>query len=406
MEKLKKLGKLSKLSKIIGLILFALIFFGTGYLVGHKNLTFEANLKPVILNKELVKPRSVDFGIFWKAWDLVNEKFAAGTLDSQKMVYGAISGMVDSLGDPYTIFMEPTDSKTFIDDLSGEIQGIGAEISTKDKQIVIVSPLADSPAEKAGLEPLDQIVKIDDQFTDGLSVEEAVAKIRGKAGTVVKLTILRDGWTESKVFSITREKITIKSVEWSMKDGNIAYIRVSQFGEDTTKLMENAARDIAAKNASAVILDLRHNPGGYLQSAVDMVGIFTDKGTVVVKEKDKTAKINEEKTTQDPILKNVKLLVLTDEGSASASEIVAGALQDLSRAKLVGEKTFGKGSVQGLEDLGNGATLKMTIAEWLTPNDRAINHKGIEPDAKIGLTEDDVKAGRDSQLDKAMELAK
>lgn len=397
------MDKLKKTSKIIGLVIFALFFYFAGYVVGHKNLVFEANYKPKIANMELAKPREIDFSIFWKTWNLIQEKYV-GTIDAKKMVYGAISGMVDAVGDPYTVFMEPDAIKSFMEDLSGEIQGIGAEISVKDKQIVVVSPLTGSPAEKAGLKPSDVILEIDNKTTEGLSAEEAVAKIRGRAGTTVVLTITRDGWEKAQEFKIKREKITIKSVEWQMKENNIAYIKVSQFGDDTTRLMEEAAGEIKQKNSQAVILDLRRNPGGYLNSAVEMIGFFTDKGTVVVKEKDKSGKIQEEKTQSDPILKDVKLIILTDEGSASASEIVAGALQDLGKAKLVGAKTFGKGSVQSLEDLGDGASLKITIAEWLTPKDRAINHQGIEPDVKVDLTEDDAKAGRDPQLDKALEL--
>lgn len=393
-----------KISKIIALIIFALVFYFAGYLIGHKNLVFEANYKPKIINKELIKPRSVDFASFWKAWETIQNKYV-GESDSQKMVYGAISGLVDSLKDPYSLFMEPGFSKTFLEDLSGSIQGIGAEISVKDNKLIIVSPLSGSPAEKMGLKPNDQIIKIDDDMSDGLSLEEAIQRIRGEAGSKVKLTIMRDGWAEPQVFEITREKITIKSVEWEMKEGNIGYIKISQFGDDTVALAEQAAKEIAARKPTAVILDLRHNPGGYLEAAVDITSIFIKEG-VVVKEKYKDGHIQEEKTSQPPILENQKLIVLVDGGSASASEIVAGALQDAGRATLVGEKTFGKGSVQELEDLGGGATLRLTIAKWLTPKDRAINGEGIEPDIKIELTEDDYNAGRDPQLDKALEMAR
>lgn len=396
--------KIKKFNKVISLVLLALFFYFIGFLVGHRNLVFEANYKPKVANMELAKPQEVDFSMFWKAWNLVSEKYVGG-LDAKKMVYGAISGMVNTLGDPYTVFMEPSSIKAFMEDLAGEIQGIGAEISIKEKQIIIVSPLTSSPAERAGLKPNDQILQIDGKNTEGFSVDQAVAMIRGKAGTMVKLTVMREGWDKPQEFSIRREKITINSVEWQMKENNIAYIKVSQFGDDTTRLMEEAAGEINQKSPKGVILDLRRNPGGYLDSAVQMIGIFTDKGTVAVKEKDKTGAIQEERTQNEPILKDVKLIILTDEGSASASEIVAGALQDLGRAKLVGEKTFGKGSVQGLEDLGDGASIKITIAEWLTPNDRAINHLGIEPDVKVGLSEEDLKAGKDTQLNAALELA-
>ncbi len=404
LNKLKKLSKLSKLSKVIALILFALIFYFAGFVVGHKNLVFEKNFVPKVVNQELFKPKTVDFSMFWKAWNLVAEK-SINKLDPQKMVYGAISGMMSGLGDPYSVFMEPSDNKTFRDDLSGEIEGIGAELSVKDGKLIVVTPLAGSPAEKAGLKPNDQILKIDDVAVENLTLNDAINNIRGKAGTTVKLTVGRDGWTEPQVIEIRRDKITVKSVEWSMKDNNIGYIKVSQFGDDTTNLMQRATTELAAKNPKAIVLDLRHNPGGYLQSAVDMVGMFSDPGTVVVKEKDKDGKVQIEKTVDKPILAKTKLVVLIDEGSASAAEIVAGALQDNNRATLVGAISFGKGSVQEMLDLGSGASLKLTIAEWLTPKDRQISHKGIDPDVKVSLTEDDTKNNRDPQLTKAMELA-
>ena len=405
MEKIKKLTSTKKFIKITILILFSLIFFGVGYLIGHKNLIFEKNFKPKLVNQEIIKSKTVDFAIFWKVWDLVLAK-SVDKPDMQKMVYGAISGMLGSMGDPYSIFMEPSLSKAFMEDLSGEIQGIGAEISIRDSKLIVVSPLAGSPAEKAGLKPGDQIGLIDDKIAADLTLQEAITHIRGNAGTKVKLTIMRDGWSEPKVFEIQREKIAIKSVSWQVRDDNIGYIKVNQFGDDTNSLMNQAVSELSGKNVKAVILDLRHNPGGYLDSAVDMVGLFSNKGTIVVKEKDKDGKIQIEATKLDPIMPNTKLIVLIDEGSASASEIVAGALQDNGRATLVGQKSFGKGSVQEMQDLGKGASLKLTIAKWLTPKDREIDHRGIEPDVKISLTEDDQKTNRDPQLDKAVELAR
>lgn len=401
-SKNKKINKFGKPIKIVSFIIIAFLFYAFGYFMGHKNLIFEKNLTPKILNLELAKPRTIDFGTFWKAWDIVQKQYV-GTSDAQKMVYGAIAGMVQSLGDPYSMFLVPSTSKTFMEDLSGQIQGIGAELSTKNGQLVIVSPISGTPADAAGLKPNDQIIQVNDTPTDSLAIDEAINLIRGNAGTTVKLTIVRDGWAAPQVFEIKRAKITIKSVDWSMK-GDMAYIRVSQFGDDTTSLMTEAAKAIMPQNPKAIILDLRHNPGGYLESAVDMVGDFSDPG-VVVKEKYKDGHIQEEKSTTTPVFGKSKLIILIDEGSASASEIVAGALQDDGRATLVGAKSFGKGSVQDLEDLGNGATLRLTIAEWLTPKDRAINHIGIQPDVKVSLSDDDIKAGRDPQLDKAMELA-
>lgn len=397
--------KYHKIFKIIGLVLVAIIFYFSGYLVGHRNFTFEKNYKPKIINKELFKPRTVDFSLFWQAWNTVTEKYV-GTPDYQKMIYGAISGMVNALSDPYSSFMEPSATKSFMDELSGEISGIGAEIEKKEGSLVIVSPLDSSPAQKAGLLPQDQILKIDDQDTTNLDLNQAIGKIRGKAGTKVKLNIIREGWEAPKDFTITREKIVIKSVKWQIRDDNIAYIEVSQFGDDTSDLIAQAAKEIDAKHPKAVILDLRSNPGGYLDAAVDMASLWMDPDSVVVQEKNKDGHKDELKTTLEPILKNYKTIVLINKGSASASEIVAGALQDSGKATIVGETSFGKGSVQELEPLSDKSTLRVTVAKWLTPKGRTIDLIGITPDINVALTEADHNAGKDPQLDKAMELVK
>ena len=411
---MKKYKTFHKIFKVVFLVLFAIVFYFAGYLVGHKNLAFEKNYRPKIINKELYKPKTVDFSLFWQAWNAVTEKYV-GTPDYQKMIYGAISGMVNALGDPYSSFMEPSATKSFMDELSGSISGIGAEIEKKEGNLVIVSPLDGSPAQKAGLLPSDQILKINDEDTANLDLNQAIDKIRGKAGTKVTLSIMREGWEAPKDFTIIREKIVIKSVKWQMlaspgeaggKDDNVFYIEVNQFGDDTSDLIAQAAKEIDAKHPKAVILDLRSNPGGYLDAAVDMSSLWMEKGSVVVQEKNKDGHINELKTTLDPILKNYKTIVLVNKGSASASEIVAGALQDSGKATIVGETSFGKGSVQELEPLSDKSTLRVTVAKWLTPKGRTIDLIGITPDVVIALTEADHNAGKDPQLDKAMELVK
>lgn len=400
--KIKKFyQKNSKVIRIIaaGLIVVALYFFG--YVVGHENLIFEKNLKPKITNAELYKPRSVDFSAFWDVWNQVSSKFV-GTTDPQKMIDGAIKGMVNAIGDPYTVYMDATEAKSFAADLSGQFSGIGAQLAIKDGKIMVVSPIAGTPAEKIGLKPQDQIVKIDGQATESMLIDTAISKIRGPKGTKVTLNILRTGWTGPQDFIITRDTITIKSVDWKMEDGNIAYISINQFGDDTTDLMKQAAKEIAVKNPKAIVLDLRNNPGGYLQSAIDVSSLFVPKGSVVVKEKYKDNHIDTQSTTLDPVLQNYKVFILVNGGSASAAEITAGALQDLNGSLLIGEKTFGKGSVQELENLGGGASLKVTIAHWLTPKDRAIDKVGLAPDIAVDLTEADANADRDPQLDRAL----
>lgn len=390
---------------IVSAVVIFLVAGFFGYILGHQNLKFEHNLKPVIANRELFKPRNIDFSVFWDVWNRVSANYV-GEIDTQKMVDGAIKGMVSAIGDPYTYFMDKTESQNFAADLAGEFSGIGAQLGVKKDIITIIAPLQNSPAEKAGLKPLDQVLKVNNADTSKMTVDKAVSLIRGDKNTKVTLQIMREGWSEPKDFEITRAVITVKSVRWEMKDGNIAYIAIDQFGDDTTDLMRKAAAAIVLKKPKAIILDLRNNPGGYLQSSVDVTGLFVPKGTVVVKEKNKAGEANEDKTIGDPVLKDYKIYILVNGGSASAAEITAGALQDINGSILIGEKTFGKGSVQNLEELADGATLRVTIAHWFTPKDRAIDKVGIEPSINIGLSEDDAKANRDPQLDRALEEAR
>lgn len=398
---MKQKKKNKKVIKIVVSILIAIGIYFFGYVTGHENLKFEKNLKPTLVNRELYKPREVDFSFFWDIWNQVTSKYV-GTVDTQKMVEGAIKGMVDAVGDPYTVFMNADEAKDYAEGLSGQFSGIGAQLDQKDGQIIVVAPLAGTPAEKADLKPKDAILKIDDVSTDKMSIDEAISKIRGPEGTNVKLNISREGWSEPKDFTIQRAKITVKSVNWELKDGNIAYISINQFGDDTTDLMKQAAKEIKDKNPKAIILDLRSNPGGYLESAVDVSSLFVKKDSVVVKEQYKDNRIDEQKTTLDSVLGDYKVFILTNGGTASAAEITAGALKNLNGSVLIGEKTFGKGVVQDLEEVKGGATLKVTIAKWLTPNGQTINKEGLKPDIEVGLSEDDAKAGRDPQLDRAL----
>lgn len=388
---------------VIGILWLAVIFYLTGYLVGHKNLIFEKNYQPKIANLELKKPKDVDFGIFWKAWDIVNEKYV-GTISTQKLVHGAVKGMVEALGDPYSMMMEESENKAMLDDLSGELEGIGAELSLKDEKIIVVAPLDGSPAAKVGLKPNDQIVAIDDKDTVQMSLDDAVKLIRGKAGTEVVLLVNREGFEKPQEFKITRENISIASVKWEIKNDNIGYIKITQFGDDTTGLIQKAAKELVAKNPKAIILDLRNNPGGYLETSVDVASLFVPAGNVIVKEQYKNGNKEELKTTVEPLLKDYNLVVLVNEGSASASEIVAGALRDIKGIKIVGKKSFGKGTVQELNDLDATATLRLTIAKWLTPKDFAIDKEGIKPDYEVD--ENTTDPSQDSQLNKALELVK
>lgn len=384
---------------LVSVVLICAIYFA-GYLVGHKNIQFEKGYIPKVTNSNLGKPTDVDFSLFWQAWNVVKEKYI-GSTDSQKMLYGSISGMVNSLGDPYSLFMDPAESRRFSENMNGSFGGIGAEIESKDGQLVIVAPLEGSPAEKGGLKPQDVILKIDGQNTSGLGFYEAIDKIRGKKGTEVTLTIFRKGWDDTKDFKIKRDTITVKSVKSEMKEG-FSYIKINQFGDDTLDLTKKAMVEAEKNQAIGYIIDLRSNPGGYLQDAVDIASLFLDKGTVVVKEEDKYQNKNELKTT---LLKltDKKIVVLVNGGSASASEIFAGAIKDNKRGAVIGEKTFGKGSVQTLFDLSDSSKVRVTIAKWLTPNGTSINKEGVTPDIEVKMSEDDVKNNQDPQLDRALE---
>ncbi len=394
---------LNKIVKTFLVIWLILIFYFLGYFIGHKNIIFEENYKPKLVNTELKKPQEVNFELFWRAWELVTEKYV-GEYSVQELVYGAIKGMVEALDDPYSTFMEESDSQILLDDLSGEIEGVGIEISQKDNRLIIIAPLEDSPAQKAGLKPKDVILEVDGQDTSNMTLDEAVSRIRGKSGTEVILLIGREGFESPQEFKVTRTRITISSVSWEMK-GDVGYIKITQFGQDTTSLAEQAARELKENNPKAIILDLRNNPGGYLDSSVDIASLFLPRDTVVVQEEYKDGHRDELKTTIEPILKDYKIIVLINEGSASASEIVAGALQDWEKAILVGKSSFGKGSVQELDNLDLKTTLRLTIAKWLTPKGRTIDKEGIKPDYEVDQSDEQRESGIDPQLEKALELA-
>lgn len=357
--------------------------------------------------------RSVNLSTFWQAWDLLDGKFYGETND-EKRLEGAISGMVAGLEDPYTVYLPPAEDDLFRADLQGSFGGIGAELEMRNQLLTIVAPLQGTPAEKAGLVAGDVIFKIDDKETATLNVTEAVGYIRGDKGTKVKLTIVRAGKEAPFEVELERDTIVVKSVvaEQIGTDQAIAYIKVNKFGDDTTDLLKAAFQDAATKKG--IILDLRNNPGGYLYSAVEAIGmvipttITSDnadlRNRVALKERTKDGEEKAERATNRAIVPEVPLVVLINGGSASASEIFAGAMKDYGRAKLVGELSFGKGSVQDLVDLKNGGSIKVTIAHWLTPTGTEINGKGIEPDVKVVLPEDVSPSKDDVQVQEALKL--
>lgn len=385
---------------LVSLLLVAGAYF-FGYTVGHQNLVFENGYRPKIANTELRKPREIDFSLFWDVWAEVTDKFA-GQVDNQKMIGDAINGALSSLDDPYTHYLSPDEAKRLNDDLNGNFDGIGAKIELRDNLITVFAPLEGSPAEKVGLRGKDVIVKIDGVETKGMSLDEAIDKIRGQKGTSVKLTIVREGEPEPLDFDVVRDTIVIKSVKWEMKDGQIAYLNINQFGADTIELLEKQLSEIIAAQPKGIIVDVRNNPGGFLDVAVDASSLFIKDRGAIVKEEDKGGRLTEKPATLKPQLVDQPLIVLVNAGSASASEIFAGAVQDYGRGRLIGETTFGKGSVQVLESVRGGGAVRITVAKWLTPKGRHINKQGIDPDIKVELTAEDIKAEKDPQLEKAL----
>jgi carboxyl-terminal processing protease len=394
--------------RTIGIAAFVLIVgLVIGYLFGAGKL--KVNSKLQISKGKAPINQQADYSLLWDVLDELNAKYVDRPLDQQKLLYGAVSGLVSAAGDPYTVFFDPTTAKQFSDQLKGTFDGIGAEVGIKNEQIVVIAPLDDTPAQKAGLVAGDAILAINGESTATMTVDQAVSKIRGKANTEITLTILHSGKRQSQEIKITRGHISVKSVKFAEKETNgkkIGVITVSQFGDDTQGLFESAVEKVISSGEQGLIIDLRNDPGGYLNTAVDLASNWVDNGQVVVQEVDYKGETKSYNASGASRLKGIKTIVLVNGGSASASEILSGALQDYGLATLVGQKTFGKGSVQELENLKDNSEIKITVAKWLTPKGRGINKVGLEPDVKVELTPDDVTAGRDPQMDRALELFK
>lgn len=356
--------------------------------------------------------RDVDLGEFWRVWDLLDEKFVSASTTSsvsiEEKIQGAINGLVDAYGDPYTTYLPPADAARFEEDISGNFSGVGMEVGQKDGLISIISPLPGTPAERAGLLTGDVIVKIDEQSTEGMRIDEAVTLIRGEKGTIVKFTIFREGESEFRTVEVTRDNIDIPTVKTEKVD-DVFIISLYSFNAVADSKMEEAINQFVGSGATKLVIDVRGNPGGFMQSAVDIGSFFLPSGKVVVREQ--TGEGGEDKvfrsrkrqirefTTKD-------LVVLVDGGSASASEILAGALKDHGVATVIGAPTFGKGSVQELVELDDGSSLKVTIARWFTPNGVSISDGGLAPDIHIERTPADREAGLDPQKEAAIKFLK
>lgn len=403
---MEKRSRGKKILLALGLILALGASFFIGTMVGF---SARPDIEKVtgIANKEGVVATNADFAPFWEAWNILNEKsiFAATTTDQGK-VYGAIEGLAASYGDPYTSFFPPTEAEIFQSDISGDFEGVGMEIGKKDDILTVIAPLKGSPAEKAGIHSGDKILKIDDKTTADVDTDEAVTLIRGKEGTTVKLTLFREGEKEPFVISVVRAPIEIPTIETEKRKDGIFVIRLFSFTAKSPELFRGALREFVASGDSKLLLDLRGNPGGYLDAAVDMASWFLPAGSVIVKEDfgDKGTGSVHRSRGYDIFNKNLKFVVLVDGGSASASEIFAGALSEHGIAKLVGDKTFGKGSVQEVIPLTDNTFLKITVAQWLTPNGKSINENGLEPEFKVKVTKEDIDKKIDAQLNKAVEV--
>lgn len=329
------------------------------------------------------RSEEVSFDQFWEVWNKVKRNYVDQPVSDVDLFYGAISGMVAALGDPHSVYFPPKEAEEFSKDLAGEFEGIGAEIGIKDNQLLIIAPLPGSPAEKAGLRAGDKVFAIDEEDTAGIKLDVAVSKIRGPRGTEVKLTVTHNGFDTVEDIVIVRDKINIPTVDWKMiEDTNIAYLHISYFNQDTWLDFDKSVREILRVAPKGIILDLRSNPGGFLETSIDIASEWVKQG-IIVSEKNGDDYIVEHKSRGAHRLFAIPTVVMVDEGTASGSEIVAGALQDYGAAKIIGKKTFGKGSVQDFEVLLDGSGLKLTIAKWFTPKERKIDGEGIAPDIEI-----------------------
>lgn len=395
-------------------LLIVVLAFLLGWQVGHRDINFQwESYKPTVSVTNKVPPKNIniDFKLFWDSWDLLSTEYLEKeAIDPKKLFYGAISGMVSAVGDPYTYFLTPEQQKSSREELNGAFEGVGIQLGfNRDKRLVVIAPLSGTPAADAGIKAGDTILKIDETDTTGITLPEAVNLIRGHKGTKVTLTILSGEDAEPNPYTLTRSTIIVKSVEVSFKQTNsgkeIAVLKLSRFGERTQDEWNQAVSDILLKDPQGIILDVRNNPGGFLEGAVFTASEFLKDGVVVrheSKDEKQAFEVNREGKLTD-----IPMVVLVNKGSASASEIVAGALQDHKRARLVGEKTFGKGSIQEPHELEGGTGIHITVAKWLTPNGRWVNDtEGLEPDVVVEaeVKDEEKDDTKDVQLEKALEL--
>ena len=391
---------------VSGIVLASLVLICAGFYSGNK---YGANTSKNIVisgvsNMEAGVKKDADFSIFWQAWDMLKSNHIKGAdLKDQDLIYGAVEGLVNSVDDPHTIFFKPDDSQKFVEDIQGEFGGIGAELGIKDDFIVVIAPLEDTPASRGGIKAGDKILEIDKLPVLKVDVNEAVKKIRGEIGTTVVLTLLSNGDKVPHDISLVRETITIPTLKWEIKNDNIAYVQLFSFNEKAPYLFYKTALAIMLGNMKGMVLDLRNDPGGYLEVAVNLGGWFFEKGTLIVSEKFRSGEETKYMSNGTGAFKDMPMVVLVNKGSASASEILAGALRDNRNIKLIGETTYGKGTVQDMEALKDGSQIKMTIAKWVMPSGYIIEQNGLKPDIEVKISEKDAEAKKDTQLERALE---
>lgn len=392
--------------------LISIITFTSGFLIGayHENAQqknpIQATFNDTKQTSDIEAANStIDFEQFWEVWELVKSKHVDQPVNDTDLFYGAISGIAAAVDDPYTVYLPPDLTARFNEDISGKFDGIGAEIGIKDAQLQVIAPLAGTPAEQAGLQAGDKIIKIDDLETIDLTLDEAVDKIRGPKGSTVVLTIYRDGAEDVTEVSVVRDTIKVPTLEYELRETNgkrLAIIRLSHFNEDASADFEEVSQTILRDNPDGLILDMRNNPGGLLDESVKVASYFVPQGTIVSERFSDGREVVYDSKGYGT-LANFETVVLINQGSASASEIVAGALKDHGAGKVLGKQSYGKGSVQDFQILDDNSSLKITVAYWYTPNGNSINDTGITPDIEVDITTEDIQADQDPQLDRAIE---
>lgn len=417
MDKQRNSNLFTRISLVVLVLVLILISFGAGlYLPGRAEVMEDlAKSEAMYAGKLMGKysepkegklEQNINFDLYWDVWETLKDEYVEGNkISDKKLFYGSLEGMVNALGDPHSTFLNPQESQNFQKSMSGQFEGIGAEVSMKKDILTVVAPLDGTPADRSGLKAGDKILEVNGSSTEGMSLDEAVSRIRGEEGTDVVLTVFREGMEDSQDITITRGVIEVKSVETEMKDNGIFVIEIKDFNNDTLRLFNKAIKEAREKDTQGIILDLRNNPGGYLDTAVEVASAWVEDGPVVI-EKFSEDKKEEYKARGEAKLKDYSTVVLVNRGSASASEIVAGALQDYEEAIVVGEQTFGKGSVQSLVPFKEGSSLKVTVAQWLTPDGETISEQGVSPDKKVELNLEDYNNDKTPQMDAAIEILK